>query len=179
MALFLAFAIPAVTALGVLSYRLLSVRGAAPETDAENAKAGRARSVPAKSRPLIAFLVVSSFVLLAAYLPIAYGTYFYDFVVVSLVDRSKCAVETSAAKARAGGDRQQFEPTQCYLLGRFDTRYILIGRELRANASNPKAVHETGQRIYIKQVSQLEPFSIDSTGGVPLRGLVPIRGVAY
>lgn len=179
MALFLALAIPAVAALGVLSYRLLSVRGEAEADPGSARKVRRARLVPSKSHVLAGFLVVSSFVLLAAYVPIAYGTYFYDFIVVSLVDRSKCAVETSAAKARAAGGRQEFEPTQCYLLGRFDTRYILIGREIRTNAPDGQPMRETGQRIYIKQVNALEPFSIDSTGGVPLRGLVPIRDIAY
>jgi hypothetical protein len=177
--LFLALTVPTVATLGVLSYRLITVRGE-PEAGPGNArKPGRARPVPSKSHLLAAFLVVSSFVLLTAYIPIVYGTYFYDFVVVSLVDRSKCAVETSAAKPPAADGRRQFEPTQCYLLGRFDTRYILIGREIPANASEGQAMRETGQRIYIKQVNELEPFSIESTGGVPLRGLVPIRDVSY
>jgi len=158
MALFLALAVPSVVAIGLLSYRLLAARGATGADSGAAPKSDRRRPMPAKSRLLAAFLLLSSFVVLAAYIPIAYGAYFYDFTVVSLVDSGKCA------------NRQLFVPTQCFLLGRFDTRYILIGREVELGSMD-----ETPQRIYIKQVDNLEPFSIESRNGVPLRSLAQIR----
>jgi hypothetical protein len=158
MALFLALAVPSVVVLGLLSYRLLAVRGEAGAGQGAAQKTDRRRPMPAKSRLLAGFLLLSSFVVMAAYIPIAYGAYFYDFTVVSLVDSGKCA------------NRQLFVPTQCFLLGRFDTRYILIGREVELGSMD-----ETPQRIYIKQVDNLEPFSIESRNGVPLRSLAQIR----
>jgi hypothetical protein len=173
MVIFLSLAVPTTLTLGVWAYRILM---GGPSTAADpkcspkiDAKAGTVET----AHPIAAFLVASTFVVLTFYIPIAYGAYFYDFVVVRLVNSDKCAVQTkpkTGANAGEGGgsspgpgdDAADIKPIECYLLGRFDeTRYILIGRDQL----------DTERKIYIKQVTQLEPFAIESWVSTPLRSL--------
>jgi hypothetical protein len=173
MVIFLALAVPTTLTLGLWAYRILT---GGPSTALEpkrppknNAKAGTVET----AHPIAAFLVASTFVVLTFYIPIAYGAYFYDFVVVRLVNSDKCAVqpepktgtnavEGGGSSPGAGDDAADIKPIECYLLGRFDeTRYILIGRDQL----------DTERKIYIKQVTQLEPFAIESWVSTPLRTL--------
>ena len=181
MAIFLALAIPTVTTLGLWGYGVLWTRqdtGHERETPLKGASRGANHKPPG---PLIAFLILSTFVVLTTYIPIAYGTYFYDFVVVKLADTDKCAIgPESTAVTRVGNgdlllDSQRSLLLDCYLLGRFETRYILIGREASRNLASEMTGEESDQRIYIKQVDKLEPFAIESTRGSPLRSLTPLE----
>lgn len=174
MVIFLALAVPTTLTLGLWAYRILmGGRSTALESkrpSKNNAKAGTSEA----AHPIAAFLVASTFVVLMFYIPVAYGAYFYDFVVVRLVDSDKCTVRTEqsepttgtnaggGAGSSPGADDDAAAPTECYLLGRFDeTRYILIGR----NQVDPE------RNIYIKQVTKLEPFAIESWASTPLRKL--------
>ena len=178
MAIFLAVAIPTVVTLGAWAYRAIWAKS---ETGPAQTASSRSKIDGATSRathPVAAFFIAATFVILMAYVPIGYGAYFYDFVVVSLVDKDKCAVGSESSAQTPGHDGDRPAPAQeklvvvdCYLLGRFETRYILIGREATTDPSIQATGEETDQRIYIKQVEKLEPFAIESRHPIPLRSL--------
>lgn len=158
MSIFLVFAVPTVVTLGMLALRALKAL-----KNTEQGYLTTSRDNPV-AMGLLAFLIASAFVVFTFYIPIAYGVYFYDFVVVSLVDNDKCAVD-SAAKVKL---------VECYLLGQFETRYILIGREENPSMGPDGIDDQTDNRIYIKQIEKLEPFAVESSRPLPLRGLTTL-----
>jgi hypothetical protein len=182
MAIFLALAIPTAVTLGLWAYRVL---WAGPDVGQDRAlpPKGEFEGAPRTPHPLTAFLIASMFVVLTFYIPIAYGAYFYDFVVVWIVNTDKCSTESESTAAtpttsegnRPAGAQEKPKLLECYLLGRFETRYILIGREERINPSSKGSVEQTDHRIYIKQVDKLEPFAIESRKPTPLRSLTTIE----
>ncbi len=187
MAIFLAVAVPTVVTLGAWAYRTLWAKAGTGEAQRKlsGSEADGATS-RATTHAVAAFFIAATFVTLMAYIPIGYGAFFYDFVVVSLVNKDKCGVgpEPSAETRVPDGTRhpssqEKFMVVDCYLLGRFETRYILIGREVSTNPSIEAAAEETDHRIYIKQVEKLEPFAIESRHPIPLRSVTtpPIRSL--
>ena len=178
MAIFLALAVPTTATLGLWAHKMVTRgQGTATETgDSSTMVAEPTATVTA--RVLTAFFVSSAFVVVTCYIPIAYGAYFYDFVVVRVVDAEKCAVRLAPKNERSSvqldgpahkssvadaaiADEDE-SGSECYLLGRFDdARYILIGREKV----------DSHRKIYIKQVTGLEPFAIESRRSIPLRAL--------
>lgn len=164
MVIFLALAIPTTVTLGLWAYRMLT--GGHQDSSETGQLALEQAAPPGRApHPIAAFFVASALVVLTFYIPIAYGAYFYDFVVVRLVNADKCGVPGEAKYAPSvakGGASAGFQVTDCYLLGRFDeSRYILIGREDEGSE----------RKIYIKQVTDLEPFAIESWISTPLRSL--------
>lgn len=165
MVIFLALSIPTALTLGLWAYRMLTgdTFDRAQPDHVIGEKDASTRRTP---HPFAAFFVASGFAVLSFYIPIAYGAYFYDFVVVRLVNADKCGVPPDPQSAQNAGKSEAagayFRVSECYLLGRFDnSRYILIGREDEGSE----------RKIYIKQVSDLEPFAIESWVSTPLRSL--------
>lgn len=186
MAIFLALAIPTAVALGLWAYRLICMCHEASGAQAAPSQGRAGDAHPKTPHPLIAFLITAMFVVVTFYIPIAYGVYFYDFVVVELIQKDQCTAGAQRDKSSAGGksERAHSAPTgsaelKCYLLGHFDTRYILIGREPRPSppVKGDELGLQTSQRIYIWQVTHLEPFAIDSTKGEPLRPITDLNPV--
>jgi hypothetical protein len=183
MVTFLALTVPTTVTFGLWAYRILASGQSAASEPKGSPKSDAETDTAETARPIAAFLVACAFVVLTFYMPIAYGAYFYDFVVVKLVNSDKCAVQpetkTGTNAVEGGGtkrvrsspgarnDSEDIKQIECYLLGRFDeTRYILIGRDDTS----------VERKIYIKQVTQLEPFAIESWLSTPLRSLQTFPG---
>ena len=101
-------------------------------------------------------------VMLGSYVVVAYGGLFYDFTAVPLIDKDKCLLSSKEDTAK----RNETTILQCYLVGRFDKWYILLGWERR------KDDNMVQPPIYVKQVDGLEPFSILTGSGLPVRGIL-------
>jgi len=170
-ALFLGLAAPAVVALvAVAAPRMLQ---AWRDTGTDTATEGwmRLPSIGAHRHAVVRAAFGAAVTLIAlAYVVLAYGTYFYDFVAVPLVDTQKCsASKTPPTQAAEPAPQIRRAPVvvECFLLSRFDDRYVLIGRIQAADMSAPSKEPQT----YIWQVRELEPFAITGSRRVALRNL--------
>ncbi|MFN7572895.1 MAG: hypothetical protein ACK5TK_15820, partial [Betaproteobacteria bacterium] len=126
------------------------------------------------SRPLAArfWLVATRGV--GSYGARGYGAFFFDVGAVPLVDAEKCRPVAAAGDGKAGSGQSQGEAgdatdtrdaiVDCYLVARFDERYILFGWQ-----TGPAGAGSAP--IYVKQVRDLEPFSLAINPGLPLRSL--------
>jgi hypothetical protein len=135
----------------------------------------RAREAPPATlrapRPLAALLWLVATLVFGSYVAIGYGAFFFDVGAVPLVDAEKCRPVAQAGGGKAGSGQGQDSATDtrdaiidCYLLARFDERYILFGWQ-----AGPAGAGSAP--IYVKQVRDLEPFSLAINPGLPLRSL--------
>ena len=108
-----------------------------------------------------------------------------SLVAARLADANRC-IDTRITDTEApspGANGRSSPNFDCYLLGKFDTRYILLGRSIAgatASELDPGAIVSVPtverHRIYIKQVigqGGLEPFAILAySNPQPVRGLI-------
>jgi len=179
-ALFFALTIPTLVALGVLALRVLLRQIPA---------AGQAAAAH-EAHPFAALLLAGTFAVLTVFLPISYGAVLYDLTGVSLVDKARCLKDPAKADGQAGDGAAAATTViveECFLVGRFDTRYILIGKQVRTErdtagaqvaqgrdepASAPSAYERISHSLYIKQIDRLEPFEVEPQRPWPLRDVV-------
>lgn len=155
-AILLAIAMPVLVALGGLAY--CAFRGR------EQGGAGTRPSHALKQhlRRTVGMIWLVATVMLGSYVAVAYGGLFYDFTAVPLIDREKCLPVGKDEPSTRDGT----VILQCFLVGRFDRWYILLGWERRKDDSVSQAP------IYVKQVEGLEPFSLLTGPGSPVRGIL-------
>ncbi len=174
-ALFFSVAIPTLVALGALAVRVAMPLFATNSNRSDADRAAGASTTSHEVHPFGALLLAGTFAVLTVFVPVGYGSQFYDFVAARLADESRCmdtrSTETQAPSATATGNSPAH--FDCYLLGKFDTRYILIGRRITEVSTLPTLDRH---RIYIKQVigqDGLEPFAILAYASPqPVRGLI-------
>lgn len=176
-ALFFAVSIPTSVALGMLTMRVLLAEfaGAAGGAMSAQSAASTAAVTQRETHPMAALVTASAFAVLAVFVPVGYGTFFYDFVAARIVPAERCI----SAPPKAGAPQTSGGGIDCYLLGRFETRYILIGREFvplgQTLATDAGSVAPSDERrIYVKQVTDLEPFSILASDPLPVRSLIQL-----
>lgn len=177
-ALFFALTIPTLVALGVLALRVLLRQMPAP---------GQAMAVH-ETHPFAALLLAGAFAVLTVFLPVSYGAVLYDLTGVSLVDKARCMKDPPQADGQAD-TANAADPgvsvEECYLVGRFDTRYILIGKQVRTERATagagggpgdpaplPGGYERISHSLYIKQIDRLEPFEVEPQRPRPLRDVV-------
>lgn len=175
-ALFFAVAIPLLVALGALATRVLraafAVQGGAEDPVHDRSSPSGRR----EAHPFAALLLAGAFVALSVFIPVGYGVRFYDTVVIPLNDPKRCADNAAAPS-----------PQDCYLLGRYDTRYVLIGigevkNDQAGEPAGPNAAVApfagvvSSQKLYIKQVAAastgLEPFTVNPMNAIAARLIV-------
>lgn len=155
-AVLFALAVPVLAALAALAFCALR--------DCARARAAPPAAPPAP-RPVAALLWLVATLVFGSYVAIGYGAFFFDVGAVPLVDAQKCRpVAAGGDKVEGGGAGARGEIIDCYLLARFDERYILFGWQA-GQAGTGSAP------IYVKQVRDLEPFSLSINPGLPLRTL--------
>jgi hypothetical protein len=140
MVLFLVLAVPALGALGALAWQRVW----------RNNRTGHHGT-------LSAFSYTAACATAFAYVLLTYGASFYDFTVVQLSDVRQCS---AAPDSRVSSEDLVVD--QCFLLGHFENRYILIGKGLLTLEQH---------RIFVKQIDRLEPFAI-AESKLALRNLV-------
>lgn len=177
-ATFFAVALPTLIALGMLTLRAWMSEIQPPVSDGDGTQAQQAPA-PRRAHPLAVLLLTSAFAVLAVVIPVGYGTQFFDLVAAPVANPQQCVeAGRSSSSHDAGSAAAATTGLDCYLLGKFDAHYILIGREYEiARALSPDASPYPAaipQRIYVKQVSMLEPFSIKATEPMSVRNLTAI-----
>lgn len=159
-AMLLAVAVPLLVAFVALAVR--AWRGARDDV----AAASPAGPFERQLRHGQALLWLLASLMLGSYTVVAYGGFFYDFYAMPVLDKHKCLPVTKEAERAI--DKQDLPVLGCFLVGRFDKWYMLLGWE--------KTDEQTVQPpIYVKQVDVLEPFSILTSPGVPVRGILRLQ----
>jgi len=158
-AVLLALAVPALVALGGRAYG--AFRGSKAEAQGQDAPGPMARG----AHPLSGSIWLVSTLMLGTYVAVGYGAFFYDVGAVPMVDPEECR-PASPGEDATNGAAADTRIRDCFMLARFDDRYILFGWQTPSEGQGRGVAP-----IYVKQVKDIEPLSVSISAGFPLRSL--------